>query len=221
MPLTWTWLTWGLGSELAERLLVFRYEAAASQCSVSHSLTSPDVYLKHKTSTLITHNSNVQVCTKKADGCNSRIVARFPSQAEKFVSSRIPDVTLSPLNHFPSHTLLTLTCCYFVFLKSLHHDLSRITGVLFGRNNAEHFTPYWFIRLVPSLKVSYAVMKKLNVWTHWLPSRNYVIIFLWQQLAYSVMEKNIYFWVCIITSLISQILKFWVWISSPKKHGAP
>lgn len=69
----------------------------------------------------------------------------FPSQAEKFVLVRIPDVTLSLLNHFPSRTLLTLhTDLLLVCLIQswVHCDLSRITGVLFGQNKAEYSTPY-------------------------------------------------------------------------------
>ncbi len=58
---------------------------------------------------------------------------RHPLTAESF-----------PLSHFPHFTHSDLLL--FGFLKSLlHHDLSRITGVLFGRNNAEHFTPYFWL----------------------------------------------------------------------------
>ena len=34
-------------------------------------------------------------------------------------------------------------------------------------------------------------------------------------------RKDKYFWVCIVTSLMSQILRFWVLLYSPKLHSAP
>lgn len=130
MLLTWTWLTCGLGSVLADRLLGFRYEAAESQCSVSHSLTSPDVYLRNKQETSSrTKQTELKYFSlyKKAGECYSRAVAHFPSQAEKFVSSSIPDVILSPLNHFPSHTFLlySLWLLVILFFENLCYTIFR------------------------------------------------------------------------------------------------
>ena len=48
-----------------------------------------------------------------------------------------------------------------------------------------------------------------------LLASNSVFFLLWEQLVYSLVN------VCIITSLISWILKFWAWISSSKLHSAP
>ena len=45
-------------------------------------------------------------------------------------------------------------------------------------------------------------------------------IFLLGQLVYSVTEKN-YIWVCIMTSLMLEIFKSRVWISSPNLHNVP
>lgn len=61
----------------------------------------------------------------------------FPSQAEKLVLVRIPDVTLSLLNHFPSRTLLTLhtlTCCWFVLYNLGYIVIFRgLPGCCLGR----------------------------------------------------------------------------------------